>query len=135
MMVPLACSPSNLVLACAEVEQLLPVGQHPAGHSAPAAPPSHPTHKAIGHERRREHGVWLGASKQSLGAGVGKATILVDYEGYSMKNAPAIKTSISCLHIMQNHYPERLAVALCWHAPTLFSVTWKVCTPTRWHRT
>jgi hypothetical protein len=59
-------------------------------------------------------------------AGVGKMTWLIDFEGYSMRNAPAVRTSLGVLHILQNHYPERLGGAVCYHAPGLFSMTWKV---------
>lgn len=53
-------------------------------------------------------------------------TWLLDFEGYSMRNAPAVRTSMHVLHTLQNHYPERLGAAVCYHAPTLFSMTWKV---------
>lgn len=53
-------------------------------------------------------------------------TWLLDFEGYSMRNAPAIRTSLQVLHTLQNHYPERLGSAVCYHAPALFSMTWKV---------
>jgi hypothetical protein len=59
-------------------------------------------------------------------AGVGKMTWLIDFEGYSLRNAPAVRTSLGVLHILQNHYPERLGGAVCYHAPGLFSMTWKV---------
>jgi hypothetical protein len=29
----------------------------------------------------------------------------------------------------QNHYPERLGLAVCYHAPYLFSMTWKAVRP------
>jgi hypothetical protein len=29
-------------------------------------------------------------------------------------------------HGNASHYPERLGAAVCFHAPTLFSMTWKV---------
>jgi hypothetical protein len=53
-------------------------------------------------------------------------TWLIDFEGYSLRNAPAVRTSLSVLHTLQNHYPERLGGAVCYHAPGLFSMTWKV---------
>lgn len=36
------------------------------------------------------------------------------------------QVSMTCNHILQNHYPERLGLAVCYHAPMLFSLTWKV---------
>eukprot|EP00879_Flechtneria_rotunda_P003493 GHRR01003723.1.p1 GENE.GHRR01003723.1~~GHRR01003723.1.p1 ORF type:complete len:296 (+),score=96.30 GHRR01003723.1:372-1259(+) len=60
---------------------------------------------------------------------VGKMTWLIDFVGYSMRNAPAVRTSLSVLHTLQNHYPERLGGAVCYHAPTLFSMTWKAVSP------
>ena len=30
------------------------------------------------------------------------------------------------LHILQTHYPDRLGKAVCYHAPVLFSLTWRV---------
>ena len=53
-------------------------------------------------------------------------TWLIDFEGYSMRNAPPVRTSINVMSILQNHYPERLGGAVCYHAPGLFSLTWKV---------
>ena len=51
---------------------------------------------------------------------------ILDFGGYSLKNAPPLKVSIHCNHVLQNHFPERLGLAICYHAPTLFSMTWKV---------
>ena len=52
---------------------------------------------------------------------------LLDFTGYTLANAPPLKVSIHCNNILQNHYPERLGMAVCYHAPYLFSLTWKVC--------
>mmetsp|Transcript_33152 Transcript_33152/g.98674 ORF Transcript_33152/g.98674 Transcript_33152/m.98674 type:complete len:293 (-) Transcript_33152:239-1117(-) len=62
-------------------------------------------------------------------SGVGKMTWLLDFEGYSLSNAPPLKVSMYCNHVLQNHYPERLGLAVCYHAPTLFSITWKAVAP------
>lgn len=62
-------------------------------------------------------------------AGEAKATILVDFEGYSLSNAPPIRTALATMDILQNHYPERLGRAVCWRAPALFSVTWRAVAP------
>lgn len=69
------------------------------------------------------------ASRQADASGVGKMTWLIDFNEYSMRNAPAIKTSMHVLNTLQNHYPERLGCAICFHAPTLFSLTWRAVGP------
>lgn len=71
-----------------------------------------------------EHAARLADEKR-----VGKMTWLIDFEGYSLRNAPAVRTSLSVLHTLQNHYPERLGGAVCYHAPGLFSMTWKAVSP------
>jgi hypothetical protein len=43
-------------------------------------------------------------------AGVGKMTWLLDFEGYSMRNAPAIRTSLAVLHTLQ---VRRQTLPLC----------------------
>eukprot|EP00882_Tetradesmus_deserticola_P003067 GHRQ01003256.1.p1 GENE.GHRQ01003256.1~~GHRQ01003256.1.p1 ORF type:complete len:298 (+),score=113.14 GHRQ01003256.1:180-1073(+) len=60
---------------------------------------------------------------------VGKMTWLLDFVGYSIRNAPAVRTSLTVLNTLQNHYPERLGQAVCYHAPSLFSMTWKAVCP------
>ena len=50
-----------------------------------------------------------------------------DFEGYSMKNAPPPRVGIQSLQILQNHYPERLALAVCYHPPWLFQIMYKAC--------
>ena len=59
-------------------------------------------------------------------AGVGKMTWLIDFEGYSYRNAPPISMAMKALNILQNHYPERLGLAVCYHPPRLFQLTWRV---------
>ena len=66
------------------------------------------------------------ASRLADAQRVGKMTWLLDFEGYALRNAPTIKTSLAVLATLQNHYPERLGAAVCYHAPSLFSVTWRV---------
>ena len=61
-----------------------------------------------------------------VSAGVGKMTWLIDFEGYSLRNAPPISVALKTLNVLQNHYPERLGLAVCYHPPRLFSLTWKV---------
>lgn len=58
--------------------------------------------------------------------GVGKFAWLLDFQGYTMANAPPLRVSLHCNSVLANHYPERLGLAVCYHAPVLFSYTYKV---------
>ncbi|GLC58936.1 hypothetical protein PLESTB_001419200 [Pleodorina starrii] len=69
------------------------------------------------------------ASRLADKNGVGKFTWLLDFNGYSMSNAPPLKVSLHCNSVLANHYPERLGLACCYHAPMLFSMTWKAVQP------
>ncbi len=68
-----------------------------------------------------------------LGAGADLApeqmTVVVDFAGYSIFNAPPTQTSLETLRIMLNHYPERLGCAVLLSPPTLFQVFWGVAQP------
>ncbi|KXZ53519.1 hypothetical protein GPECTOR_7g969 [Gonium pectorale] len=69
------------------------------------------------------------ASRQADKSGVGKFTWLLDFDGYTMSNAPPLRVSMHCNSVLANHYPERLGLACCYHAPTLFSMTWRAVQP------
>lgn len=58
-----------------------------------------------------------------------KMILIVDYEGFSMSNAPPFKTSKATLHILQDHYPERLFRAIVIHPLTLFYGFYKMISP------
>ena len=53
-------------------------------------------------------------------------TWLIDFKGYSLRTAPPVRTQIQTTQMLQNHYPERLGLAVCYHAPRLFSMAYKV---------
>ena len=53
-------------------------------------------------------------------------TWLIDFAGYSLSNAPPVRMSMQTTSILQNHYPERLGLAVCYHPPMIFQITWKV---------
>mmetsp|Transcript_28053 Transcript_28053/g.38784 ORF Transcript_28053/g.38784 Transcript_28053/m.38784 type:complete len:279 (-) Transcript_28053:96-932(-) len=55
--------------------------------------------------------------------------IVCDYEGWSLSSAPPMKTSVETLHILQNHYPERLGASIIINYPTLFSMFWTMISP------
>jgi len=62
----------------------------------------------------------------NLPEGQEKMVWLIDFTGWTMANAVPIKTARETTNILQNHYPERLAVAFLFNPPKVFEAFWKV---------
>jgi len=58
-----------------------------------------------------------------------KMVLLIDYDGFSMSNAPPMKTSKATLTILQDHYPERLFRAYVIKPLTIFYGFFKLISP------
>ena len=55
--------------------------------------------------------------------------MLINFSQWSLRLSPSWRTSMETLHIMQEHYPERLGLAVCYDPPSVFSVFWKLISP------
>jgi hypothetical protein len=53
----------------------------------------------------------------NLSEGQEKMVWLIDFTGWTMANATPIKTARESASILQNHYPERLAIAFLFNPP------------------
>jgi hypothetical protein len=53
-------------------------------------------------------------------------TWLIDFTGWSLSNNPPIKSARDTINILQNHYPERLGIAILYNPPRIFEAFWKV---------
>ncbi|KAG5184820.1 phosphatidylinositol transfer protein PDR16 [Tribonema minus] len=62
-------------------------------------------------------------------SGMGKLCMVIDYAGYSLRNAPPMRTSRSTLNIVQDHYPELLGVSYMMNPPYIFTGFWKIIYP------
>lgn len=59
----------------------------------------------------------------------GKVCLLLDFNGYSLRNAPPMQTSMETLNILQSHYPERLHKAYFLRPPWIFSASFSLISP------
>ncbi|KAF3440794.1 hypothetical protein FNV43_RR19080 [Rhamnella rubrinervis] len=50
---------------------------------------------------------------------------LIDFTGFSLNTSVSVKTARDIINILQNHYPERLAVAFLYNPPRIFQAFWK----------
>lgn len=55
--------------------------------------------------------------------------VLLDFTGYTLRNAPPFKTSLETLKILQDYYCERLGEALLLNPPGVFRFLWKLIRP------
>ncbi|PIN17001.1 Phosphatidylinositol transfer protein PDR16 [Handroanthus impetiginosus] len=53
---------------------------------------------------------------------------LIDFHGFSLSNI-SIKVTRETAHVLQEHYPERLGVAILYDAPKIFEPFWTVAKP------
>ncbi|XP_031263831.1 phosphatidylinositol transfer protein 3 [Pistacia vera] len=51
---------------------------------------------------------------------------LIDFTGWSLSNSVPVKSARETIHILQNHYPERLGIAFLYNPPRIFEAFWKV---------
>lgn len=51
---------------------------------------------------------------------------LIDFKGWSMKKSSPVSVARETANILQNHYPERLNVAILYNPPRLFEAFWTV---------
>ncbi|KAL8531968.1 hypothetical protein ACS0TY_008541 [Phlomoides rotata] len=51
---------------------------------------------------------------------------LIDFKGWSLNTNVSIQTSRDIIHILQNHYPERLSIVVLYSPPRIFQAFWKV---------
>ncbi|RWR72369.1 random slug protein 5-like protein [Cinnamomum micranthum f. kanehirae] len=51
---------------------------------------------------------------------------LIDFTGWSLTNSVPVKTARETVNILQNHYPERLAMAFLYNPPRIFETFWKI---------
>jgi len=63
--------------------------------------------------------------------GVEKMAWVTDFKGMGlrMSGMANMQISLDCLHVLLDHYPERLGVAYALNPPKVFSVFWKVLKP------
>lgn len=50
---------------------------------------------------------------------------LIDFTGFSLNGNVSVRTARDIINILQNHYPERLAVAFLYNPPRIFQAFWK----------
>lgn len=51
---------------------------------------------------------------------------LIDFTGWSMAANVPMKTTREIIHILQNHYPERLGIAFLYNPPRIFQAVYRV---------
>ncbi|KAM1463662.1 hypothetical protein ACFX13_043341 [Malus domestica] len=51
---------------------------------------------------------------------------LIDFTGWTLSTTVPVKSARDTINILQNHYPERLAVAFLYNPPRIFEAFWKI---------
>jgi len=62
----------------------------------------------------------------NLPIGQEQIILLADFKGWGIKYSTPIKTAREATNILQNHYPERLHVAILFNPPRVFETFWTV---------
>lgn len=51
---------------------------------------------------------------------------LIDFKNWTMNKAIPVKTTQETAYVLQNHYPERLGIAILYNPPHIFETFWQV---------
>eukprot|EP00818_Percolomonas_sp_WS_P010370 CAMPEP_0117437006 /NCGR_PEP_ID=MMETSP0759-20121206/1300_1 /TAXON_ID=63605 /ORGANISM="Percolomonas cosmopolitus, Strain WS" /LENGTH=255 /DNA_ID=CAMNT_0005228623 /DNA_START=1446 /DNA_END=2213 /DNA_ORIENTATION=+ len=62
---------------------------------------------------------------QEMDDGVEQLVLMMDFKGWGRHNSVPISVARQVIHILSNHYPERLGVCYMMDTPWLFSLFWK----------
>jgi len=82
-------------------------------------------------ESQLRHLVWqlekaIACSKKK---NMDKVCLLIDFDGFKMKQAPPMATCKKIIHILQAHYPERMYRAYVCNPPFIFRSLWAMIRP------
>jgi hypothetical protein len=66
---------------------------------------------------------------ESMPVGVEQMTWVLDFNGYTTKNAPPLSVCKDTISILSNHYPERLKAAIIVDPPKAFKLFYKIIRP------
>ena len=58
-----------------------------------------------------------------------KVNLVIDYDGFTLSNAPSLSASLFTLDILQKHFPERMYRAYVLNPPFVFQAFWAVVKP------
>ncbi|XP_020572226.1 random slug protein 5-like [Phalaenopsis equestris] len=79
------------------------------------------------HDNQLRHLVYLFENAiLNLPEGQEQMVWLIDFGGWSLSNSVPIRMARETINVLQNHYPERLAVAFLYNPPRIFETFWKV---------
>ncbi|GAQ81173.1 Sec14p-like phosphatidylinositol transfer family protein [Klebsormidium nitens] len=83
------------------------------------------------HDQQIRHLVYVleNAVDAATMAGSEKIVWLIDFHKWSLRSSPPMKTSRQTLDILQNHFPERLGLAVCYNPPKMFGMFWNLIQP------
>jgi len=78
--------------------------------------------------------VWVleeAIKRMDVSSGVEKMTWIVDFSNTGLRQSSYsnVQISLDCLHVLMDHYPERLGVAFMLNTPWVFSAFWKFIAP------
>jgi len=62
----------------------------------------------------------------NLPAGQEQMVWLIDFKEWSISKAIPVKTVQEIAYVLQNHYPERLGIAILYNPPHIFETFWLV---------
>jgi hypothetical protein len=54
---------------------------------------------------------------------------LIDFKNWTMNKAIPVKTTQETAYVLQNHYPERLGIAILYNPPHIFETFWQIVKP------